>query len=497
MSNNQEVESTNTATPQEYKDISHDQQVEEVQDSLCMNCGYEEGITRIMLTKIPFFKEVILFAFHCPECGYKSNEVRPAGSICEKGVHFELTVKTQKDLDRQIVKMDSATLTIPVLDFEIPPSTQKGSLNTIEGFLKQSISGITHTAQSIKETQPEDALKLFEFISKLNNLLELETPFTLILDDPSGNSYIENPLAPKPDPDLIKTTYNRTEQQDIILGLNPIPRDDMPDIPENITEKKIVELPNRCYNCGTLGVINMVLTDIPHFKSVVLMAFSCDECGYKTNEIKPGGEISPKGTTLTLHCDSIEDLSRDVLKSATANAIIPEIDLEITHGSLGGRFTTVEGLLTLILDEIEKNPFFRGDSADPKTREKYEEVTSTMKQFIANEKPFTLIIDDPISNSYIQNIYAPDPDPNLTVVEYERTYEQNDELGLNDMNTENYLNQNDDDKEEECCNEEEGDNKCCQDKKECCEGEKADQQCCQDKKECCQKECEKPEEKDL
>lgn len=38
----------------------------------------------------------------------------------------------------------------------------------------------------------------------------------------------------------------------------------------------------------------------------------------------------------------------------------------------------------------------------------------------------------------IQNIYAPDPDPNMVVEEYERTYDQNDELGLNDMKTEDY-----------------------------------------------------------
>ena len=48
-------------------------------------------------------------------------------------------------------------------------------------------------------------------------------------------------------------------------------------------------------------------------------------------------------------------------------------------------------------------------------------------------RPFTLIMDDPVANSYLQNLYAPDPDPNMTVTEYERTKEQNDDLGLTDM----------------------------------------------------------------
>ncbi len=54
------------------------------------------------------------------------------------------------------------------------------------------------------------------------------------------------------------------------------------------------------------------------------------------------------------------------------------------------------------------------------------------------ERPFTLILDDPLANSYVQNLYAPDPDPNMTVESYDRTWEQNEELGLNDIKVENY-----------------------------------------------------------
>lgn len=48
-------------------------------------------------------------------------------------------------------------------------------------------------------------------------------------------------------------------------------------------------------------------------------------------------------------------------------------------------------------------------------------------------RPFTLIMDDPVANSYLQNLYAPDPDPNMEIITYDRTQEQNDELGLSDM----------------------------------------------------------------
>lgn len=34
--------------------------------------------------------------------------------------------------------------------------------------------------------------------------------------------------------------------------------------------------------------------------------------------------------------------------------------------------------------------------------------------------------------------YAPDPDPSLTQEDYERSHFQNEELGLNDINVDNY-----------------------------------------------------------
>lgn len=69
-----------------------------------------------------------------------------------------------------------------------------------------------------------------------------------------------------------------------------------------------------------------------------------------------------------------------------------------------------------------------------------------MQQFYDNlaelrdmKRPFTLIIDDPLDNSFIQNPYYPEDDRRTEVEVYERTDDQNDEFGIKDMNTENYI----------------------------------------------------------
>ena len=49
-----------------------------------------------------------------------------------------------------------------------------------------------------------------------------------------------------------------------------------------------------------------------------------------------------------------------------------------------------------------------------------------------------IVLDDPAGNSYLQNVYAPESDPEMEVVYYVRTFEHNEELGLNDMKLENY-----------------------------------------------------------
>ena len=61
---------------------------------------------------------------------------------------------------------------------------------------------------------------------------------------------------------------------------------------------------------GRMGVI----ADLPYFSEVILMAATCEHCGYRTTEVKSGGVIAEKGRRIELKITDPEDLSRDVLK---------------------------------------------------------------------------------------------------------------------------------------------------------------------------------------
>lgn len=103
---------------------------------------------------------------------------------------------------------------------------------------------------------------------------------------------------------------------------------------------------------------------IPFFKEVIIMATNCEACGHRTNEVKSGSGINEKGVKITLRITDPIDLSRDVLKSETCSMSIPELDFEVGAGTLGGKFTTLEGLLVAMKDQLTgQNPLMCGDSA--------------------------------------------------------------------------------------------------------------------------------------
>ena len=58
---------------------------------------------------------------------------------------------------------------------------------------------------------------------------------------------------------------------------------------------------------------------------------------------------------------------------------IPEIDLELKHGTLGGRFTTVEGILDQVYEELSDKVFASGDSSIEGDKTKFEKFLSELK----------------------------------------------------------------------------------------------------------------------
>ncbi|KAG7451343.1 zf-ZPR1-domain-containing protein [Guyanagaster necrorhizus] len=454
-------------------DDTDDRPTQEI-ESLCMKCG-EQGVTRMLLTSIPFFREVIVISFRCEHCGATNNEIQSASTIRPEGTIYTARIVSRSDLNRQIVRSESCEIVVPEYELTLPPST-RGQLTTVEGLIRDVIADLSMD-QPLRRIQDEDSYtKIQALIDKLKDVIGDEedkdvhvgktsqkdhiplTPFTLKLDDPAGNSFIEfvNNMA---DPKWNMRTYPRTLKQNVALGLVAPPKENNEGALQAVkggdeelgggeagTDGEIFVFNGPCSSCGHPIDTMMKKVNIPYFKDVIIMSINCDHCGYRDNEVKSGSAISEKGKRITLKVEDREDLSRDILKSETSGITIPEIDLVLQHGTLGGRFTTLEGILNQVYEELSEKVLQAGDSLTVGDRKSFEEFLKGLKEVKNVERPFTLILDDPLANSYVQNLYAPDPDPNMTIELYDRTWEQNEELGLHGMKVENY--KEDEEKEE-------------------------------------------------
>lgn len=79
-------------------------------------------MTRLLITRIPFFREVIISSFECEHCGFKNNSVDPAAPIQNRGKKFTVDVRCAKDFNRRVIQPCFAEIRIPSLDSAFPSS---------------------------------------------------------------------------------------------------------------------------------------------------------------------------------------------------------------------------------------------------------------------------------------------------------------------------------------------------------------------------------------
>ena len=102
-------------------------------ESLCTVCE-ENGETRILLTKIPFFREIMVTSFYCDKCGNKNTQVQFAGKLPDYGVEIVFKALGKDDINREIIISDHAKIWIEELEIEMP-KLKKPEITTLEGLL--------------------------------------------------------------------------------------------------------------------------------------------------------------------------------------------------------------------------------------------------------------------------------------------------------------------------------------------------------------------------
>jgi len=151
----------------------------------CPLCG--EEIDYIYQTEnIPFFSDILMMCGLCEACGFRLTDTM---ILTDRGpVRYEFDVLTIDDLSTRVARSTSATIEIPELGISISPGPAcQGFVSNVEGVLARVEDAIRTTLLSADDDERQAAL---DGLETLANAKEGKVPFTLIIEDPSGNSAI-------------------------------------------------------------------------------------------------------------------------------------------------------------------------------------------------------------------------------------------------------------------------------------------------------------------
>jgi len=167
--------------------------VRESHPGTCPACGSEIRIVHHRLD-IPHFPDLLLVSIACDACGYRHTDT----IILGEGVPVRWTVRVEEpgDLAIRVARSTTGTIEIPELGLAVEPGTAcEGFVTNIEGVLSRFEQAVeTILANPESEDERAAALRMQETIGAAR---EVAFPFTVILEDPAGNSMLVSEKAEK------------------------------------------------------------------------------------------------------------------------------------------------------------------------------------------------------------------------------------------------------------------------------------------------------------
>jgi zinc finger protein len=165
-----------------------------VQSVVAGRCPYcEREIQYLYQTEnIPYFSDILIVSGRC-ECGYRHADTLILGE--SEPSRWEIRVEGPGDLGARVVRSASGSIRIPELGVAIDPGPAcDGFVSNVEGVLGRIDDVIAGVLTWAEGEERENALAIREQIRLAR---EGSIPFTLSIEDPTGNSAIISERARK------------------------------------------------------------------------------------------------------------------------------------------------------------------------------------------------------------------------------------------------------------------------------------------------------------
>lgn len=192
----------------------------DVMYSDCPVCGAKNKLEVTNRTdNIPYFGDMLETAVCCKECGYQSSD---SISLEQNDpVKFTLTIDDSK-LNTRIAKSQTATLSLPELGLKVEPGPKsQGYVSNVEGILNRFESAIIRALTLEGSEMDEEAQNnAYDLIESLAGIKMGELSTLLILEDPFGNSIIDDDDAEKEmlsqeEADKLQTGFINIDQSEV------------------------------------------------------------------------------------------------------------------------------------------------------------------------------------------------------------------------------------------------------------------------------------------
>lgn len=137
---------------------------------------------------VPYFGDALESTLRCDKCGFRHADFMILGQ--KDPVRLMLHAKDEAALSIRVIRSNSGTIRIPELGFTAEPSALSESfVSNVEGVLTRA-KDILLTALDWHKEDPQKVALLEHYIETYDRMMRAEQPFTLIIDDPFGNSAI-------------------------------------------------------------------------------------------------------------------------------------------------------------------------------------------------------------------------------------------------------------------------------------------------------------------
>lgn len=160
-----------------------------VVDSPCPVCR-ETGSLTLLTTSIniPHFGDGLESTLRCGACGFRHADFMILDQ--KEPLRLEFEARDEQDLSVRVIRSNSGTIRIPALGFTAEPTPLSESfVSNVEGVLARA-KDILLTAMEFHGDEPAKRALLEEYLARWARISTGGEPFTLIIDDPFGNSAI-------------------------------------------------------------------------------------------------------------------------------------------------------------------------------------------------------------------------------------------------------------------------------------------------------------------